>query len=564
MSTRAIDEIEDRLKDLGDALRAVGSPDIASMLEHHALDFTEPTRVRRSVNAIRSQLERWRIEGGDLPEAPTVLFAANRLEDACRDALAAGVIAVAPPSLGAQSRRKLAIALVTLLCGGLSLLIPTALVRFGVDFSDVGAERTLGPVQLPRGEEDTIAVVTLAGPLRSDAVTGVEFEPVGGCKEPLRKDATCAEVPPRLWPEGRLPTYELKLKHQAYGLLFSIADGRLSGPIGEGRLLLAATDDTPEGRYEIPLHAAFLGYTPQRCDPLEKLQSACPAPRIGEGERHAGVEVPVVLVDVVRGDPARRSGEKRLALAEAEEKRRRAEERAQQIAAAVTEIGSALAETERLVKRGKYEEARGHVSKLALLFSPLDAVAVEQGAAELVPAAVSEVRTRFERLRDGLEAFENKLFEQTFAIVTAESNRRVPEESLLQRIARQFRVTPGYVQEIYTGRADEIARRLEAREKAHLDKIKAAQQALERRCGPLPTRAWSAVNAYVQRTYAEARVEIELGECMTPRLTEQDCWELRCDFKRKVEVAVERPKVVTKHDAAFYLIQERVVRHRGG
>jgi hypothetical protein len=48
---------------------------------------------------------------------------------------------------------------------------------------------------------------------------------------------------------------------------------------------------------------------------------------------------------------------------------------------------------------------------------------------------------------------------------------------------------------------------------------------------------------------------------MTPRLTEHDCWELRCDYRRKVEVAVERPKVVTKHEATFYLMQNRVIRH---
>ena len=48
---------------------------------------------------------------------------------------------------------------------------------------------------------------------------------------------------------------------------------------------------------------------------------------------------------------------------------------------------------------------------------------------------------------------------------------------------------------------------------------------------------------------------------MTPRLTEHDCWEMRCDYRREIEVAVERPKVVTRHSATFYLKQHRVLRH---
>src|SRR5438552_8032700 len=111
MSSRAIDEIEDRLADLIEALREAGAPEIAAMLERHARDFTVPTRVRRSVNAIRAQLEAWRADASELPDSPKVMLAANRLEDECRGALAAGVVVAAAPTLAAQSRRKPAIAL---------------------------------------------------------------------------------------------------------------------------------------------------------------------------------------------------------------------------------------------------------------------------------------------------------------------------------------------------------------------------------------------------------------------------------------------------------------------
>jgi hypothetical protein len=170
------------------------------------------------------------------------------------------------------------------------------------------------------------------------------------------------------------------------------------------------------------------------------------------------------------------------------------------------------------------------------------------------------VRARYDALHEQLETFERRIFDQTFALVTADANRLVPEERLLERIAHQFRVPAAYVQEIYTDNADEIQKRLDARTQARLDAIKAEQEARERRCGPLPTRAWDTVNRYVRDRLGESRVEIVLGECMTPRLSERDCWELRCDYQRKVEVAVERPKVVTQHSAAFFIRNDQVTR----
>ncbi len=562
MSSHAIDEIEERLSDLTSALREAGAPDVAQMLERRTRDFTLPTRVRRSVNAIREQLERWRLDSSELPDSPKVMLAANRLEDACRDALAAGVIVAARPTLAAQSRRKLKIVLFTLLGAGIAMAIPLLAVSAGVDFGDLVAERKLPPLSLPRGEEATVHVSVLARALLPQATRGVAFQAQGGCEQPLPREATCALTVPRLWAEGRLPTYELKLKNQAYGLLFSVAGPKLEDGIGVARLLLAATDDTPEGRYELPLRATYLGYTPQRCELLDRLQGSCPKPRTGEGERHPGLEVPSVIVDVVHGDPARRMGEKRREQAEAEEARRKAEERARQIAAAVSEIQAVLGQTEKLAARRRWETARDSVGKLAKLFEPLEGVVLTQTANDKVPAQVSAVRARFETLRDKLEAFENRVFEQTFAAVTAASNRRVPEDSLLQRIARRNGISADYVRDIYTSRGDEIQRRIDARAEAHMESVKRAQEALEQHCGPLPTGAWEMINRYMQQVYVEPQVEVVLGECMTPRLTERDCWEMRCTYKRKVEVAVERPKVVTSHETTFYLMHGRVTGHR--
>jgi hypothetical protein len=473
------------------------------------------------------------------------------------------VIVAAPLTLAAQSRRKLFIVLATLLAGGVAMLIPIALVKAGIDFSDLRATRTIGPLRLPRGEESSVDVSVLAEASVPEAVQGLELEPRGGCKESLAHDATCSEAPPRLWAEGRLQTYELKLRHQAYGLLFSITGNKVeAGRVGEARLLLAASDDTPEGRYEIPLSAAYLGYTPQSCELMQRLAGNCPKPRIGAGERHAGLSVPIVIVNVVAGDPSRRLGEKRRIEAEAAEARHRADERTQQIAAAVHEIEAVLSETEKLVARRRFEQARERVHKLGTLFAPLESIVLSQAESQATPVQVSKVRARFEALRDKLEAFEKRVFEQTFAAVTAESNRRVPEDSLLQRIARESGITPAYVHDIYADRADEIQQRIDARAQAHIDKLKLDEVAREKRCGPLPMEVWQAVDRYIREVYAEPHVEIVLGECMTPRLTERECWEMRCDYQRKVEVAVERPKVVTKHATTFYLTRGRIVGHR--
>ena len=557
----AIDDIEDRMQDLIEALRETGAPQVAAMLERYAQDFTVPTRVRRSVNAVCTHLEHWRGDPSELPDSPKVVLAANRLEDVCREALARGVIVAAPPTLAAQSRRKLLVVLTTLLVASLVTLAAISVVASGIDVDDIGTERKLPPLRLPRGEEHTASLSVLSEALMPSAVTGVVFEPLGGCKVALPDGSTCAEAPPRLWPDGRLPTYEIRLPHQAYGLLFSVTAAEVKQRrFGEANLLLAATDDTPEGRYELRFEASYQGYTPQTCDLLQRVQQSCPLPRTGAGERHSGLGVPVVVVDVLPGDPTRRLGEKRRAQAEAAEMQRKAEARAEQIETAVAEIAHVLDDTQKLINRRRWSEARDNVNKLGRLFQPLEGIVLDSAEGE--HSEVSVLRGRFEGLRDEMDAFEQRVFEQTFKLVTADSSRKVAEERLLQKVGKKFGVSVAYVQEIYTARADEIQRRLDQSAQARADQLKAAQEARERRCGALPKEAWRTVERYAQQVFAEPHTEIVLGECLTPRLTERDCWEMRCEFKRKVEVAIERPRVVTSHEASFYLANDRVVRHQ--
>lgn len=562
MSDSVIDEVEERLRDLTNVLIEAGCDAQARSIGDHSRDFTVQTRVRRSVNAIRSQLAHWRQHPEELPDSPKIMLAANRLEDVCRDALAAGFISSAALTFGAQVRRKVTIAGVTLLCGAVAILIPLGMVRAGFDPSDWNRERKLPTRRLPRGEEDSVRIFALERALLPEAVRGVEFYLAGRCSQRLPGDARCAQAPERLWAEGRLPTFELKLPHQTYGLLVAFSNAAAPRGFGAANLLLAASDETPEGHYEIPLMATYAGYTPQACEVLMRIQDSCPGPRRGKGERHADVRVPLVVVDVVRGDPSRRLGEKRRAQAEAEEMRRRVEQRAAQISAALSEIDRLVKETATLVAQKRWEQVRERVRKLATLFQPLEGDALAHDESESLPAEVTEVRARFELLRDKLDAFEARVFERTFNVVSAENNRRVPEERLLLQLATQFGVSKEYVEAIYTDRADEIERRLKARAQSHLDALRSEQEARERRCGPLPVEGWDAVKRYVKRELAEPNVEITLGECMTPRLTQQDCWVMHCDYAHKREVSVERPPIVTKHQADFFFVNGRITRSR--
>jgi DNA repair exonuclease SbcCD ATPase subunit len=283
---------------------------------------------------------------------------------------------------------------------------------------------------------------------------------------------------------------------------------------------------------------------------------------VGAEERHKGVVVSPLLVRVVPPDPAQAAAAAEAAAEQTAETQRMADERATEIENALAEIQLEVKETEALAKKRKWLEARERLAKLGELFAPLDAPAIAGAAPGALPPEVGKVRARYEVLHEKMQAFEAEVFEATFSDVTAVSNKAVAEERILERIAKRFKITTDYVQTIYTDRAEEIQRRIEDRARAHLDKVKAEQQAREQRCGTLPTGAYKTVETYLKEALTAPRVQIVLGECLTPRLTESACWEVQCDYQRKEEVAIERPKVVTKHQVTVHLVHGRVTGHR--
>ena len=366
--------------------------------------------------------------------------------------------------------------------------------------------------------------------------------------------ADCGSAPSRLGPGGRRETFELRLPHQAYGLLFSFEPPRLLAGAGRSTLLLAATDDTPEGEYRIPLEAAYVGYRPA-CSTVDKLLGSCAQAGVAGELKHAGIGVPPVRVRVVQGDPSARAGQRRLEEAREQERQQKAAQRAQELAAVLSELDAEMKGTFKLLRRRKYEEVRARVDKLAALFEPLNSLSVEETG-----EPVLEARARFDELREGLAKFENKVFEAAFKRLNDPDNAKVSEAKLMDRVARRHRISARYLTQIYTARADEIQQRLEALAQARLQAQQAELAAREKHCGPLPTGADRTVAASLSELQVEG--DLKLGECFTPRLTDRDCWMLQCDFTRSRLVAIELPRKVTKHRGKFFLRHGKVVDHQ--
>lgn len=546
-------EVRERLKDLNDALRQAGRLDLVRELKAYPATLISASRVRNGVEGLRQQCELWRSRAGQLPDLPVVMLAANRLEDACREVIASGLFPALPPTAGQQLRRISIVVTIGVVAFGLVALVPILLTARGVDITDIDAERTMPPIALPRGGETRLEVGVLAEALAPEATQGVTFAPKDRCERPT--GGACEQTEPRLWEAGRLPTYELKLPQQAYGVLFAFTGERLIGKVGSTTLLLAATEDTPEGHYELPLTASYLGYTPLPCGAFARVIGNCPAPRTEEGARHVGLGVPLVVIDVVPGDPGGPGRPSREALA-MQAAREKAAERAKQIAAAMETVGAAMGEIDAAMRRSRWELAREKLAKLAELFGPLDADAAGGEASEEVELA----RDRFAALRDRLTEFETELFEDTYRTLKAPESKTVPEDRLMTAIAQRHRVGRAYVEEIYTQRADEIQARLAAEKQEEEERLKREEEELTRRCGKAPQNTWAAVKEYASELHPGE--EVEMRECLSPRLDPLQCWIVLCRYTTRGEVSDERPKALMKYRGAFY-IKDNYVTHHG-
>lgn len=551
-----IEDVRERARDFTRALRKAGAEDVAARIDGYASGFVDGAQVRRSVDAIHQQLRYFRAYPEELPDLPVVQIAANRLEDACKAALRAGVIVPARLSLRAQGKRKLSLMLITALIGCVVLGLPLALALAGVDLQDLPRKRELPGLQLKKGSYRQVTVHVLSPALLPAATTGVELMLPVECPGELGRGISCTHAGKRSFGSRELPSYEVMLPDQAYGLFVGFADAQLLGDVGRGEVLLSAGPQTPEGHYVLPLTAAFLGYSPARCNLLLELSGACTREQRGARARHEGLPVPTLHVQVVAAGPE----PERVAAKQAEQLR--VEQRAAQLASAVQQIGKLLDDTQLQLRQRRFDLVQQRVDELGKLFEPLDALAVAGAEAEPLPAEVVNQRARFEQAQRALHAFRERAFEAAYRALTGPRATGTSDEQLFGAVAHRLGISGELLAQIYTEHADVLAQRAARAQELEANRRASQQAAVVARCGPLPRSAWRVVHDYLLTQAGHRGVRVRLNECLTPRLSEASCWSVVCDFDEVTSARDTLDDEVVRRKWLFSLRAERVVGHQ--
>ena len=131
----------------------------------------------------------------------------------------------------------------------------------------------------------------------------------------------------------------------------------------------------------------------------------------------------------------------------------------------------------------------------------------------------------------------------------------------MRRVARKEKITPEYLEEIYTDRPEEIESRLKAMSDKHLADKRAVETQLRARCGELEGGGWAAISKYLAAKLNNDHVETRLGECLSPRLTDA-CWHVSCSYKKRVTVSELHPSQTREFRANFHLREGKVLGHR--
>jgi len=557
-----IEEVRQRARDFIKALRAAGADDVAVTVERHVSGFVDVTTVRRSVEAIRQQLRHFRAYPEELPEQPVVHIAANRLEDACKNVLRSEVIAPARMSLRAQSRRKLHLVATTLFIAALCFGVPLALAMSGVDFSDLPKRRVLPAVELPKNSVKRVAVSVLERSHDPSHTIGLELYVAGRCPARLPGGMSCRDSGERAFGSIKLPAYEVMLPDEAYGIQVAFTDAALRGAVGVGSVLVTATPETPEGEYVVPLEAAFVGYTPERCNPILRLMSRCTAQELGPRALHADLEVASLRLRVTK--EVVRSREEQLS-EERLTQQRAISERVQNITAMLGAVRGALDDTELQMKKKRFEAARARLDELAGLFEPLDALVVATADDESLPDDVLQLRARFEQNAKKQSRFEDSAFDIVYTALSkagASASGASIDDKVFMRVAAKLGISVPFLERIYAEHAEQLEQRITRAQDAEKEAEQKAHDALLRRCGPLPKTSFQEVKAFLSARARHTRTRLNLRECLTPRLMSDVCWSVVCDFDEIRSVPDRVEDEVHSRRWTFELRYGRVFHHR--
>jgi hypothetical protein len=550
-----IEEVRQRARDFTKALRAAGADDVAERVERHVSGFVDATTVRRSVEAIRQQLRHFRAYPEELPEQPIVHIAANRLEDACKNVLRQGVITPARRSLRAQGKRKFHLIATTLVIGCIFFGVPLALAMSGVDFSDLPKTRLLAPVSLPKNSARALQVSVLEESVDPEHASGVELYVTGRCPARLASGMSCRDSGERSFGSNKLPAHELMLPDEAYGIHIAFADTMLLGAVGSGSVWVAATPDTPEGLYVVPLSAAFTGYTPERCNLLQQLTSSCEAR--AEGPRALDADHPVPSLQVLVTKEVLRPRED-IAAEQQRAQQAAISEHVQNLTAVLGAVREALDDSDRQHKRKRFEAARARLDELSKLFEPLDALVVGSASDEALPDDVLHLRKRFEQHTKLQARFEDGAFDAVYAALAKARG----DEKVIALVASKLGISSVYLERIYAEHAELIEQRMVRAQDEQKQAEQRAHDALLRRCGPLPKASFGEVQKFLTARARHVGTRLRMRECLTPRLSAESCWSVVCEFDDIRSASNPLNDESSSHAWTFELRYGRVVRHR--
>ncbi|HET8939507.1 MAG TPA: hypothetical protein VFN67_38970, partial [Polyangiales bacterium] len=344
-----------------------------------------------------------------------------------------------------------------------------------------------------------------------------------------------------------------------YGIQIGFTDTRMLGAVGVGDVVVTAAPETPEGLYVVPLEAAFVGYTPEHCNLLLQVMSRCTAGALGPQALDADRRMPLLRVRVTKEIIRSHQDvveEQRLA------QQRAITQRVQNITAMLGAVRGALDDTEKQMKKKNFEAARSRLDELGRLFEPLDAFVVTTADDESLPDDVLELRARFEQSAHKQREFEDGAFDVVYTALSKPRTAADDDDKVIARTAKQLHITGPFLERIYAEHAEQIEQRMARAQDAVKQAEQKAHDTLMRRCGPLPKGSFQEVQAFLTARAQHFGLRLHMRECLTPRLSPENCWSVVCDFDDVRSLPDTPDDDVQKHSWTFELRNGRVVRHR--
>ena len=571
-----VKNIDEKARDLIATLKQVDAEQAACTVDKLIRDLKSPSRVRKAISELHRQLQTWREEPSGFPDTVRAKFEAQQLEDACRLILGVGTVTGTkeyvqplPLTFWDHLRRKLRVATVAVVIGGLSLALPVGVQEMVIDWINAKMVYETETVKLARGEEVRVSISVLARSQMPERTARVEIYPQDRCGGAVFRDWlaftkwTCFNSERMLAKDGSL-TYEMKRAGQYHGLLFAIIDTGLIGSVGKGTVQIFATDTTAKGLYKLPLQAGYRGYVPAECRGFGKTRS-CGKPNANEDAEHSPLRVPTLVVEVIDAAVSQtgklKTSVEQMETAEAqkrvEEELARMKQARKQLELDLAAAKEAIGEIRNNAAKRNWIEVRKSLEQMSKRHDDLNQRVKDSGNPGLFRESMIELRERLDRERGRLSSFETCVFDDVFRALHAPELPEQAVEGAEERVARQHHIPVDYVDSIYQERLGEARIRLKKMAQAKLARDHEAWLEVHRRCGETPDNAADAIERYLRALLEDPNLSVV--ECRIPRFEEGACWLVSCQF-----LGEDQSGRRTKYRWHFYLEHGKVKRHTKG